>query len=535
VYVRRRIWAAVGSAVRPNLPNAVLLFLGSQSNMVWYGWMRPEQLADFAAGLSHQSEVPLYRQLSEQIAVRIRSGNLARGERLPATRELAGLLGLNRTTVSAAYDVLETEGLIAGQVGRGSFVTGTSAPAASRVDWSGLLERNDISPTTPSGGFGNEVASFVMSRPARALFPLDDFRASCQAVLAHADLASILQLGSPSGYEPLRRHLMEEARAQSLARPGDDLIITNGCQQALDLIGRVLLRPGDTVAVEDPIYTGLKNLLTGMGAQLVGIPMGTDGMDVAYLERVLEREQPRFLVVTSNFQNPTGATLSLPSRRALLEAAHLAGVPVVENDAYGDLRYQGEPIPAIKQLDQHGGTVLLRSFSKVSFPGLRVGWVVGPKPLIDRLRHAKESADLHTDQLSQAVLLEFARSGRLRAHRARMLEAGAQRLAATLDSCRQYLPAGTRWTQPQGGMNLWVRLPDPLDAGELLPRAQKEGVAYLPGRYFAVSRLDPGALRLSFAGLEPDQIRQGLAILGRIIADEISSASRSVEPSSALV
>jgi 2-aminoadipate transaminase len=505
--------------------------------MVWM--MRTSQMADFKPTLSHRSEVPLYRQLYEHIAVRIRSGGLARGERLPATRELAGLLGLNRTTVSAAYDVLETEGLIAGQVGRGSFVTGGGAPPAGGVDWNSLLERGDPlpagAPSGPSGGFGNEVASFVMARPARALFPLDEFRASCQAVLARPDLAAILQLGSPSGYEPLRRHLMEEARRQSLARSGDDLIVTNGCQQALDLIGRVLLHPGDTVAVEDPIYTGLKNLLAGMGARLVGIPVGADGMDTAHLERVFERERPRFVVVTSNFQNPTGATLSLPARRALLEAARAARVPVVENDAYGELRYQGDPLPAIKQLDEHGGTILLRSFSKVSFPGLRVGWVVGPKPLIDRLRQAKESADLHTDQLSQAVLLEFAQSGRLEAHRARMLEAGAERLEATLDSCRRFLPAGTRWTQPRGGMNLWVRLPEPLDAGELLPRAQKEGVAYLPGRYFAVSRLDPGALRLSFAGLEPDQIRHGLAILGRIVADEIARSSCREEPSSALV
>ena len=197
----------------------------------------------------------------------------------------------------------------------------------------------------------------------------------------------------------------------------------------------MLLRPGDTVAVEDPVYPGLKNLLTGMGAQLVGIPVGADGLDVAQLGRVLERERPRFLVVTSNFQNPTGATLPLAARRALLEAAHAAGVPVIENDAYGDLRYEGEALPSLKQLDENGGTVLLRSFSKVSFPGLRVGWVVGPRPLIDRLRQAKEAADLHTDQLSQAVLLEFAESGRLEAHRSRVLKTGAERLAATLEAC----------------------------------------------------------------------------------------------------
>ena len=487
---------------------------------------------DFRPALTHDSETPLYRQLFEQIAARIRSGSLSRGERLPATRELAGMLGLNRTTVSAAYEMLEAEGLIAGQVGRGSFVTGESAPVGT-VDWNALLDRTESPAPGPAGGFGKEVISFVMSRPSRELFPLDEFRASCSAVLARHDLADILQLGSPSGYEPLRRRLLEEARAQHLAGPGDDLIITNGCQQALDLIGRVLLRPGDLVVVEDPVYTGLKNLLTEMGAQLAGIPVGADGLDVAHLGRVLERDRPRFIVVTSNFQNPTGATMPLAARRAMLEAARHAGVPVVENDAYGELRYSGDALPAIKQLDENGGTVLLRSFSKVSFPGLRVGWALGPKPLMDRLRHAKESADLHTDQLSQAVLLEFVESGRLQAHRARVLQAGAERLAATLAGCREFLPRGTRWTYPEGGMNIWVRLAEGLDAGELLPRAQQAGVAYLPGRYFAVSRQDPGALRLSFAGLTPENIKKGLALLGNVVSSDLEK--RSFEPAPAMV
>ncbi|MEO8596160.1 MAG: PLP-dependent aminotransferase family protein [Candidatus Solibacter sp.] len=477
--------------------------------------------------------MPLYRQLASQIATQIRMGQIARGERLPATRELAGLLGLNRTTVSAAYEILETEGLISGQVGRGSFVTAGPEPAG-RVDWNQLLDRAEA-PISRGGGWSKDVISFAVSRPSRDLFPLDAFRESCAAVLARQDLADILQLGSPSGYEPLRRYLMDEARRQQLAGPGDDLLITNGCQQALDLLGRVLLRPGDTVAVEDPLYTGLKNLLTGLGAQLCGIPTGAEGMDPAYLDRVLERERPRFLVVTSNFQNPTGGSLTMAARRALLEAARRMSVPVVENDAYGELRYSGEPLPALKQLDDGGGTVLLRSFSKVSFPGLRVGWALGPKVLIDRLRHAKEISDLHTDHLSQAVLLEFAESGRLEAHRARMRQAGSERLAATLEACAAYLPAGTRWTRPEGGMNLWVRLPEPLDSGELLARAQKDGVAYMPGHYFAVSRTEPGALRLSFAGLAPDQIRAGIAILGRTIRSEMENRVANYEPSPAMV
>jgi 2-aminoadipate transaminase len=179
--------------------------------------------------------------------------------------------------------------------------------------------------------------------------------------------------------------------------------------------------------------------------------------------------------------------------------------------------------------------VLLRSFSKVSFPGLRVGWALGPKPLIDRLRQAKEAADLHTDQLSQAVLLEFVESGRLETHRKRVLEAGAARLAATLEGCRRFLPDGTRWTHPEGGMNLWVRLPEPLDAAELLPRAREEGVAYLPGKYFTVSRHEAGALRLSFVGLPPEQIRSGLESLGRVIKAEREKASSVSEPAAAIV
>jgi DNA-binding transcriptional MocR family regulator len=255
------------------------------------------------------------------------------------------------------------------------------------------------------------------------------------------------------------------------------------------------------------------------------------------LARVLAVERPRLLVLTPNFQNPTGASIPSAGRHEILQAAARAGVLVVENDTYGELRYRGQPLPAIKQLDSSGVTVLLRSFSKIAFPGLRVGWAIAPAALAARLAEAKQSCDLHTDQLSQAVLLCFAQSGRLRAHRERIVAAGGERLAATLAACERFLPSGSSYTRPEGGMNLWVRLPAPLDASELLSAAQRERVSYLPGRYFEVSRRDAGALRLSFAGLAPSRIRSGVETLGEVFSRELARARPPVawEPEPAVV
>ena len=478
--------------------------------------------------------MPLYQQLHRHFTDLIRSGSLRRGERLPPTRELAGLLGLNRTTVSAAYELLETDGLITGQVGRGSYVTGGELPITTGLNWNALLEASNPGASQPVVA---GAISFAVSRPSEELFPVDAFRASCEEVMAGRDFATVLQLGSPGGYEPLRQYLIDAAQREGVLRPGDDLIITSGCQQALDLVRRVLIRPGDKVLVEEPVYPGLKNLFLEAGTDLTGVPVQADGMDLEQLERAIGKARFKAIIVTSNFQNPTGATLPREARAGLLRLAHNAGTAVIENDTYGELRYEGAPLSTIKQMDETGDTILLRSFSKISFPGLRVGWAIGPRPLIARMTEAKHMSDLHSDHLSQAVLLRFAVSGRLETHHARILKAGAERLARVLNACELYLPQGTTFTRPQGGMNLWVRLPYPLDAGELLSRAQREGVTYLPGKYFGVSRPETGALRLSFAGLAPDEIEKGVRILGEIFSLEVERlrGSWNREPAPAMV
>jgi 2-aminoadipate transaminase len=481
--------------------------------------------------LDPRSDVPLYRQLYQQLRKHISSGSFRRGERLPATRELAGSLGVNRATVSAAYALLESDGLIDGHVGRGSFVRG-DAPAAP-LNWEQMLPppAPEPAPPAPPGAI-----SFTNSRPAEDLFPISAFRESCLEVLAEPRLASILQLGSPHGYPPLRHALLDLARESGVAREGDDLLVTSGCQQALDLLARVLIRPGDTALIEDPVYPGLRNLLAAAGARLAGVPVGPAGIDMEALEREARAVRPKLVVVTSNFQNPTGATVPAAHRAAILRLARELRFAVIENDIYGELRYRGEAVPSLKKLDEGGETVLVRSFSKITFPGLRVGWLIGPKSLVARLAEAKKLADLHTDQLAQAVLLKFLATGRLAEHKARVLSAGAERLRAVIAACERSLPAGTEFTRPEGGMNLWVRLPAPLDAGALLDRAHREGAAYLPGSYFEVSRRAPEALRLSFAGLAPEAIRAGVAILGRIFSGELARARlEQSEPAPAIV
>ncbi|MBC7924166.1 MAG: PLP-dependent aminotransferase family protein, partial [Bryobacteraceae bacterium] len=262
--------------------------------------------------LDETSPTPLYRQLRDQIASLIRSGNLANSSRLPATRELASQFGLNRTTVSAAYELLEADGLIRGHVGRGSF-----------VHFDGPISM----PTSEDAGI-----SFESSRPSGDQFPLGDFQKTCTEVVTSTEAGSILQLGSPAGYFPLRRLLIKEAAEEGSLDDGDDLIITNGCQHALDLIQRHFTAPGSVVLVEDPVYHGLRNVFDRSAVRLVGLPVTSEGVRPEDVERAIIAERPQLVVLTPNFQNPTGLTIPLSSREAIARIIERYGITLVEND-----------------------------------------------------------------------------------------------------------------------------------------------------------------------------------------------------------
>ena len=469
----------------------------------------------------------MYRQLADGIRLGIEAGRLRLGDRLPATRELAGRLRLNRTTVAAAYAVLEEAGLLQGQVGRGSFVAGP-AVTCSELD----LPAVDL----PAGRTGSPI-DFASSRPGTEAFPLREFRRVTRDVIDSATAGDILQLGSPYGYGPLRRYLLNQGESNGWLTPGDDLLITNGCQQALDLLARVLVQRHAPVLVEDPVYHGLLRVFESAGAHLIPVPVGQRGLDVDSLERLIEQHRPCLLAVTPDFQNPTGSTLDLAGRQRIVDLSAETGLPVVESGVYRKLRYRGKQLPSLKQLDRAGNVIAVASYSKIAFPGLRVGWVVAPRPILAKVAEAKQTCDLHSDQLSQAVLLRFAESGELARHLEHSVASGAERLTAALDGCEAHLPLGVRFTRPEGGMNLWVQLPVPLRAADLLRAVEQRGVTFLPGEHFSYRREHRHGFRLSFGGLQPKEIEAGLSILGSAIGEMIAAQQGrySLEPDAALV
>jgi 2-aminoadipate transaminase len=485
---------------------------------------------DIRPSIDPQSGVPVYRQLGAHLRRLIETGDLRSGDRLPPTRELAGQLGLNRTTISAAYELLESAGLIRGEVGRGSYVSGGRERHAETLNWSRALT---ASVSTSAGIAASGAINFTSSRPSEKLFPIEEFRECCREVLDSRNLKTLLQLGSPGGYEPLRRYLLDQAIQSGIARDSDDILITNGCQQALDLLRRALVRPGEKVALEEPVYPGLKNLFLEAGAELIGVSTDGDGIDLCALQGAFEAGA-KVLVVTPSFQNPTGATMPAAHRTEICRMARAAGVAVIENDIYSELAYDGgHTLPRLKQLD--ADVILLGSFSKVAFPGTRVGWIIGPRPVIARATELKQLADLHTDHLAQAFLLRFAESGKLARHQAIVIAAAKEKLRALDQSCRRYL-ADCTWKVPRGGMNMWIDLPAGLDAVALRGLAQQAGIDYLPGRYFSVSRPLDSGLRLSFAGLDPAEIRRGIEILGAVVHSAVTAReARDSHPALAFV
>lgn len=365
-----------------------------------------------------------------------------------------------------------------------------------------------------------EVISLAGGLPAPELFPVDRIRKAFESVLAR-DGQVALQYGPSEGYQPLRD--LVAARLSSLGIPAaaGNVLIINGSQQGLDLVAKLFLDPGDAVLCENPTYLGAIQAFDSYEACYVIAPMDDDGMQTDGLDGLLADGAVKFIYALPNFQNPSGRTLSAERRVALVEAARRHGVPIVEDDAYGELRFEGEHLPSLRSLWPEG-VIYLGTFSKILAPGFRLAWAIIPDVLYDRFVLAKQPADLHTAMVTQMAAHDVASdSGAMAEHIERLRDVYRSRRDTMLRALGEWFPPGCTWTQPQGGLFIWADLPPSIDTRELLAEAIEGHVAFVPGQAFHADGSGSNTMRLNFSNVTPDRIEEGVMRLGRAIANRL--------------
>jgi len=376
-----------------------------------------------------------------------------------------------------------------------------------------------------------DVISLAGGMPAPELFPLKEVEEACIRVLRNRG-SDALQYSTTEGYSPLRELIVEKMSRYGILATLDNVLITSGSQQALDLVGKVLLDPGDVIIVEAPTYVGAIQAFTAYQASYASVPLDDEGMVVDVLEQRIIETHPKFTYVLPNFHNPGGVTLSRERRERLVSLARQYGVPLVEDDPYGELRFEGEHIAPIVVIDADrngeqregyfkGDVVYMSTLSKTLSPGLRLGWIVAPVEVVDKLVQAKQGADLHTNTFSQMVAYEVIGDGFLEEHVRKIRDVYRQRRDAMLAAMDQYFPEEVSWTRPQGGLFLWVKLPEAVDSQELLEKALQEKVAFVPGTAFYADGRGRDAMRLTFATCPTEVIDEGINRLGKAITHRL--------------
>ena len=374
-----------------------------------------------------------------------------------------------------------------------------------------------------------DIISFAGGLPAPKVFPVKQFQDACNIVLEqHGPQA--LQYSTTEGYLPLREMIARHTARYSVQVTADNIMITSGSQQALDFIGRLFLNRGDYIVVESPTYLGALQAWNAYGAQYISVRSDEHGMIVDELEAAL-RVGPKFIYVLPNFQNPSGSTLSLERRKQLIEIADKYGVPIVEDDPYGQLRYEGEHIPSVVALDSEfrgengghysGNVIYLSTFSKLLAPGLRLAWVIAPPEVTRKLVMAKQAADLHTSSFNQYVAHEVAKGGFLDEHIKVIRATYKERRDVMIEMMEEMFPSGVTWQKPLGGMFLWGILPEGMDAANVLERAVEKKVAFVPGVAFHPTGGGENTMRLNFSYSDPDTIREGITRLGTTLKELI--------------
>jgi 2-aminoadipate transaminase len=371
-----------------------------------------------------------------------------------------------------------------------------------------------------------EVISLATGLPDTTTFPAEDFAALMSRVAVDSSAAA-LQYGPTDGLEDVKHCIVQVMAAEGTAVETDDIMITTGGQQVIDLVCRAFLDPGDVVVAEAPTYPGAIPCFTSFQADVVQVEMDADGMRIDVLEETLARlradgRTPKFIYTIPNFQNPGGVTMSLERRRALVRIAAEQELVVLEDNPYGLLRYEGDPLPTLYSLDGGRYVIYLGTFSKILSAGLRLGWAAAPGPILERLNLGKQAADLCSSPLNQYFVAAYFAHRDWRTYLTQLRAIYRRRRDVMLSSLKECLPPEAEWTRPEGGLFIWARLPDYIDTTDLLARALREHVAFVPGRAAYLDGRGGSEMRLNFSGVNEDEIREGVRRIGKVVAEQVA-------------
>jgi 2-aminoadipate transaminase len=370
-----------------------------------------------------------------------------------------------------------------------------------------------------------EVISLAGGLPDTSTFPAETF-ARLMGHVAEHDLARALQYGPTEGMSEVQRAIVEVMAAEGMRVDPEDIIVTTGGQQVIDLVCKTLLDPGDVVVAEAPTYPGAVPVFSSYQADVVQIDMDDDGMRIDVLEAALDRldtegRRPKFIYAIPSFQNPAGVTMALDRRRRLVQIARERELLVLEDNPYGLLRYEGTPQPTLHSLDGGEYVIYLGTFSKILSPGLRLGWTTAPRPVLDKMNLGKQAADLCSSSLTQHFVAGFFRDGDWRGYVDSLIGLYRRRRDVMLEALETHLPPEASWTRPQGGLFVWATLPDYIDTTDLLARALRENVAFVPGRAAYLDGRGGSSLRLNFSGVSEDDIREGVRRIGKVVEEQV--------------
>ena len=369
-----------------------------------------------------------------------------------------------------------------------------------------------------------EVISLAGGLPDTSTFPAEDL-AKIMSVVAAESAAKALQYGPTEGIAAIRDAIAQVMAAEDTEVDPEDVLVTTGGQQVIDLVCKTLIDPGDVIVAEAPTYPGAVPAFAAYQADVVQVEMDADGMRVDVLEETLDRlaregRTPKFVYTIPSFQNPAGVTMSLPRRRRLVEVARERELLVLEDNPYGLLRYEGEPLPTLYAMDRGEFVIYLGTFSKVLSPGVRLGWTAAPRPVLAKMQAGKAAADLCSSPMTQYFVAEYFRTGHWAGYLAGLREVYRRRRDTMLDALCEHFPASAAWTRPQGGLFVWATLPDGLDTTDLLAKALSRNVAFVPGRAAYLDGRGGTSMRLNFSGVGEDDIREGIRRIGEVVREQ---------------